>query len=265
MKAFALNEFLWATAKGECVLNKMKELIKSHKGVVVVIVMLMFAFIILVIVTATRPDVDRLRYVEKEDGTLEVVEIKNTYKGGWFCKERLVVPVQVDGKTVTSVGSLGSTKLREIVLPESIIEIKPGAFSECESLEKLDVAIENKSYSCFNGILYNKEKNEILFVPKMLKGNVELAEDVTSINGSIFSECKYITSVKISKNVVFIGKNAFSGCESLEKAYFEFPNGWYISPDKEMMNKEAVFGLDDPVIAAQYLQKTYSVSFWTRP
>lgn len=117
--------------------GRLQELIVSHKIVVAVLVLFAIAFAILIIVTATAPDPNRLLYTEKEDGTLEVEGIKNTYRDGWFCKYRLAVPESVKGKQVTSVARLDSAKLQEIVLPDSVTEIKAEAFAGCSSLKEI--------------------------------------------------------------------------------------------------------------------------------
>lgn len=117
--------------------ERLKELIVNNKVIVAILSLFLIAFVVLIIVTATMPDANRLHYTEKADGTLEVAEIKDTYRDGWFCKDSLTVPEQVNGKKVTSVARLDSAKLQKIVLPNSIIEIKSEAFSDCSSLSEI--------------------------------------------------------------------------------------------------------------------------------
>ncbi len=117
--------------------ERLKELIVNNKVIVAILALFLIAFAVLIIVTATMPDANRLNYTEKADGTLEVAEIKNSYKDGWFCKDSLIVPEQVKGKKVTSVARLDSAKLQKIILPDSITEIKSKAFSDCSSLSEI--------------------------------------------------------------------------------------------------------------------------------
>lgn len=117
--------------------ERLKELIVNNKVIVAILALFLIAFAVLIIVTATMPDANRLNYTEKADGTLEVAEIKNTYKDGWFCRDSLIVPEEVKGKKVTSVARLDSAKLQEIVLPDSVTEIKEEAFAGCSSLREI--------------------------------------------------------------------------------------------------------------------------------
>ena len=107
-------------------------------GILLVIVLIL-AVGIWAIVTSTRSDADRLVYTEKADGTLEVSEIKNTYKNGWFCKKTLTVPEEVGGKKVTSIAHIDSSKLQKIVLPDSITSIGAEAFTGDSSLREIEL------------------------------------------------------------------------------------------------------------------------------
>lgn len=117
--------------------SRAKEFVACNKVVVAIVFLLVLGVAALIAATAAAPDSDRLNYVEKADGTLEVSEIKNTYKDGWFCRDLLTVPEQVDGKKVTSVARLDSAKLQKIILPNSVTEIKEEAFAGCSSLVEI--------------------------------------------------------------------------------------------------------------------------------
>ncbi len=113
----------------------------SSSSTVVIVILLVILLIVAVgiwaIVTATRSDADRLVYAEKSDGTLEVTEIKSTYKDGWFCRTSLTVPEEVNGKKVTSIAHIDSAKLQKIVLPDSVTNIGTEAFSGNSSLSEI--------------------------------------------------------------------------------------------------------------------------------
>lgn len=110
----------------------------SKLGIIALILAILFLVVgVLATVTATASDANRLIYIEKEDGTLEVESIKDTYRDGWFCKLRLTIPEEVNGKQVTSLARFDSAKVEEVILPQSLVEIKSGAFSECVHLKEV--------------------------------------------------------------------------------------------------------------------------------
>ncbi len=117
--------------------SELKEFVKNKKTLLIVIAVAVFALIVTITVTALLPDYMRLEYTEKADGTLEVTEIKCTYKDGWFCKTSLTVPTEVKGKKVTSINKLDSAKVQTIILPDSITEIKSEAFASDTSLKEI--------------------------------------------------------------------------------------------------------------------------------
>ena len=70
-------------------------------------------------------------------------------------------------------------------------------------------------FSSFGGILYNKDLTEIVAVPHGIKGEVVLADTLTSIGNYAFYKCSGLTSVTMLEGVTSIGNSVFSGCSSL--------------------------------------------------
>jgi len=62
-------------------------------------------------------------------------------------------------------GLLGTSQLFEIDIPASVKEISPYAFIGCVCLTNIDVDPENQYYSDNDGVLFNKEQTELLWVP----------------------------------------------------------------------------------------------------
>ena len=108
----------------------------------------------------------------------------------------------------------GYSGLTTITLPESVTSIGDRAFSSCVNLEEIIVSANNPVYSSLDGVLYNKDKTELLKWPDK-KLSVTIPESVTSIGDWAFSYCISLTSMTIPESVTSIGVGAFSYCSGL--------------------------------------------------
>ena len=93
--------------------------------------------------------------------------------------------------------------------------IKGGAFAGCASLETIEVGEANAAYLSDSGILFNKDKTEIIIVPLGIKGDITISDGVTSIGDYEFYNRSSLTSVTIPDSVMSIGEGAFFGCRLL--------------------------------------------------
>ena len=120
---------------------------------------------------------------------------------------------------VTSIGSHAfgwCDSLTNITIPDSVTSIGNSAFSWCSSLTNINVSDNNKNYSSVSGVLFNKDKTEIIIYPEGKKDiNYSIPEGVTSIGNSAFSWCDSLINITIPNSVTSIGNSAFSWCDSL--------------------------------------------------
>ena len=154
----------------------------------------------------------------------------------------LVIPSELDGYTVTSIGDAAFSwceSLTSVDIPDSVTSIGDYAFSWCESLTSVDipdsvtsigemafynctsltnitVATSNPNYSSENGVLFNKDKTTLIQYPA---GKTDISytipDSVTSIGESAFADCDSLTSISIPDSVTSIGDSAFYSCNSL--------------------------------------------------
>ena len=121
---------------------------------------------------------------------------------------------------VTSIGDEvfhGCASLTSITIPNSVTEIGKDAFYGCTSLTAIDVATGNKYYVSENGVLYNKDKTDLICYPAGKKDeNYKIPDGVTEIGNSIFRYCTNLTNITIPDSVTNIGYSAFMGCTSLK-------------------------------------------------
>ena len=119
---------------------------------------------------------------------------------------------------VTSIGIcafIGCSNLTDVMIPSSVTSIGLGAFNRCGSLINISVDAKNSAYCDVNGILFDKNKSEILCYPSGRQGAYSIPASVTSIGPNAFSESIGLTSITIPTSVTSIGNSAFEKCSSL--------------------------------------------------
>ncbi|MCD8372969.1 MAG: leucine-rich repeat domain-containing protein [Clostridia bacterium] len=118
---------------------------------------------------------------------------------------------------LTSIGSVsfaGCCNLTNIFIPKYVNSIEASAFNDT-GVKKIIVSEDNVYFSSSNGILYDKEKTQIVFVLDTVT-SVIIPNTVTNIS-SAFYNCSNIVSVTFEEGsaITTIGAFAFYGCSSL--------------------------------------------------
>lgn len=105
--------------------------------------------------------------------------------------------------------------LTSITIPASVTSVTEDAFDGCTGLENIIVDGKNATFSSVEGVLFNKDKTELVLCPEGKSGTYTIPATVTVISDSAFEACKLLTSVVIPPSVTTIGKGAFARCEGL--------------------------------------------------
>ena len=121
--------------------------------------------------------------------------------------------------SVVSIGNhafFSCSSLKSITIPKNVTSIGDEVFYNCFDLASINVDSDNPAYCSEGGVLYNKEKTEIIRYPKEKEGtSFAIPNGVTSISVGAFADCSSLTSVTIPDSVNSIGDSAFSECSSL--------------------------------------------------
>jgi hypothetical protein len=123
------------------------------------------------------------------------------------------------GEGVTTIGDCAfyiCTSFTSITIPSSVTTIGSRAFEECCSLTCIEVDASNPNYTSEGGVLFNKNKTELIQYPGGKSGAYVIPNSVTTIGYYAFSYCAGLTSVTIPDGVTKIAMCAFTGCTGLK-------------------------------------------------
>lgn len=112
--------------------------------------------------------------------------------------------------------------LTRLDIPASVETMNPtSSFDRMEQCKEINVSPDNKYYSSIDGVVYNKDKTELLCCPGA-KTSIELPETLKKIDTGACSYCSYLTEIVIPEGVTEIKADAFCSCPSLNSV--QLPN-----------------------------------------
>lgn len=102
-------------------------------------------------------------------------------------------------------------------LGKSVETIGENVFLNSDSLTSITVDEENPYFMVDDGVLYSKDKRELLYCPKNFSGIYRVAEEVKRISKSAFRNCNQLTEIVLPEGWEVIGDTAFYGCTQLKR------------------------------------------------
>ena len=230
------------------------------------------------------------RYNLLTDGTAEIIgyDVPST---------KLVVPSQIDGYTVTSIGknafksnetiksavipdtvtNIGDyafyfcKSLVNLTIPESVTNIGDNAFYWCESLESVKIpdsviTIGEDAFAVCNGLKDVTIGNNVTSIGRAafcdcnsLK-TITIPDSVTALGGCAFESCDSLINAKIGNNVKSIGSSAFSSCTSLSDIHL--PDGVTALEDSVFSNCRNLISIKIPDSVESVGPSTFSGTAW---
>ena len=106
--------------------------------------------------------------------------------------------------------------LKYIEIPSGVTEISPDAFIGCSELSYIDVSEDNKEFTSIQGVLFNKDKTELIKYPEGRNNEVyTIPNGVRVIKSCAFKNCNKLKQIKFPKSLQSIEYEAFNSCINL--------------------------------------------------
>lgn len=100
-------------------------------------------------------------------------------------------------------------ELSNITLPFSLTEISPTAFANCDNFTEYITDINNPNFSITDGVLYSKDKSELVSYPTGKKAESYSVLQGTKSIGDYAISCDHLDSVYVPQSVEKIGTKSF--------------------------------------------------------
>lgn len=127
------------------------------------------------------------------------------YEGNLY---KLAIPAEIDGKPVAKIDSYafsGLNTLAEVIIPDTVTDIFPGAFNKCKYLVSVKLP---------KGL---KTLHEEVFGYCESLQSIEIPKGVTEIVYFAFRDCYSFTRVVVPEGVKTLGEHAFGNCKNLKE------------------------------------------------
>lgn len=107
--------------------------------------------------------------------------------------------------SVTSIGefAFAYSKVKEINIPSSVVQISKAAFYNCKELEKISIP---SSVTTLGSHAFTSCAN---------LDNIILPSSISKIDRNTFQLCESLKNIEMPGSITEIGTNAFAGCKSL--------------------------------------------------
>ena len=185
-----------------------------------------------------------------------------------YISETLVTDLVIPN-TVTEIREgafVGCASITSVTIPSSVTSIGYWAFANCSSLESITVDNINTTFCSIDGVLYSRDGKTLYQYPAgKTDTSFVIPNTIKTIGVSAFYGSTSLECVTIPSSVTTIYAEAFLDCTSLKKAIFAATSGWYCNGWGALPeNDPTSFVLSDQSTAATYLTSSHVRWTWKR-
>lgn len=152
------------------------------------------------------------------------------------------IPSKIEGATVTEISGdtfFKCVDLKKVTIPSTVTSIGYDTFLGCTSLENIVVDAENKNYISEDGILFDKDKTELIQYPLAKSGtSYTIPSTVLKIDGCAFKYMQNVKSINVPQQTTSIAAGAFGKSSNLEAINVDENNLYYTSDNGVLFNKD---------------------------
>lgn len=119
------------------------------------------------------------------------------------CKKlsNIIIPSTVE--TIWDGAFEGCESIKSFTIPSSVDSIVGNSFDKCNGLQTITVDPSNKKYSSVDGVLYNRDKTQLIWYPALKEGTYTLPSTVSIMYSFGFSTCTQLSGFLQGKNQNF--------------------------------------------------------------
>ena len=141
-----------------------------------------------------------------------------------FAQVNGLTAIELNGVKKLAKGAFDkAVKLRNVLLGPSVDTIEDGAFGGNNDLSAFDVDPANPNYTAADGVIYTKNKEELVLFPAGKAGEYTTLPTTKKIRKRAFYYAQKVTKVNFNSNLEVIDNDAFQATTKLENITFEAP------------------------------------------
>ena len=141
-----------------------------------------------------------------------------------FAQVNGLTAIELNGVKKLAKGAFDkAVKLRNVLLGPSVDTIEDGAFGGNNDLAAFDVDPANPNYAAADGVIYTKNKEELVLFPAGKAGEYTTLPTTKKIRNRAFYYAQKVTKVTFNSNLEVIDNDAFQATTKLENITFEAP------------------------------------------
>ncbi len=107
------------------------------------------------------------------------------------------------------------------LVPDTVTNVSGSAFAYCPGLDAIQAGELNPALSSVDGVLFDKERTNLICFPKARAGVYSVPEGVSMIGDKAFYGCTGLISLTLPAGVRIIGTQGFGYCAGLREVAFK--------------------------------------------